>query len=391
MAARSGFKRDEVEIFIDLGRSGGSGKERLRAEYQRLLAEIESGTVTHLYALSVTRLGRSVIELKRVAELCKEKGVRLEFQKEGLQDPTTPTGQLFFTLLAAFAEFERLLAVERAKDNHATRKARGEPAPGPKNYEDTDGNHAADLKRFFEETRSINATAKAMNEAGFKSWRGKNWTPTSIRNVLTRTVPDLLPVRPQRGVKPSGSFITFRLVHCSCGRTMTAYTGKAPSRHIYLRCHSADLIPGHPRPFRAREDAVLDFLKAEVAHIDLHADEVAATEEQQQRLGVLQARRDRWIEMYGAGDIDRDTYRARIGEVNDRIADVSSDLRLRAIPDKAAILADWDTLAREAPATLSQTLRALFRWVELDAEMKPVRAEWTEPRWDARRPQVAAA
>jgi DNA invertase Pin-like site-specific DNA recombinase len=59
-----------------------------------------------------------------VSGLLQERGVDLVCLDQPI-DTTTPQGKLFFTILAAFAEFERDLIRERTRDGLAATTARG--------------------------------------------------------------------------------------------------------------------------------------------------------------------------------------------------------------------------------------------------------------------------
>lgn len=76
------------------------------------------------------RLGRSVGNLKQVADRLQDQGVGLVALSQGI-DTTTAGGRLFFHMLAAIAEFEHDLIVERTRDGLAAARARGRKG-GPK-------------------------------------------------------------------------------------------------------------------------------------------------------------------------------------------------------------------------------------------------------------------
>jgi DNA invertase Pin-like site-specific DNA recombinase len=70
------------------------------------------------------RLGRSVKNLKDLADELQARNIGLIALSQGI-DTTTPGGRLFFHMLAAIAEFEHDLIVERTKDGLAAARARG--------------------------------------------------------------------------------------------------------------------------------------------------------------------------------------------------------------------------------------------------------------------------
>lgn len=83
-----------------------------------------------LVVTKLDRLGRSVRNLKQVADDLQTRGVGLKALSQGI-DTTTPGGRLFFHMLAAIAEFEHDLIVERTMDGLAAARARGRKG-GPK-------------------------------------------------------------------------------------------------------------------------------------------------------------------------------------------------------------------------------------------------------------------
>ncbi|WP_394253552.1 recombinase family protein [Arthrobacter pityocampae] len=82
-----------------------------------------------LVVTKLDRLGRSVRNLKEVADGLQRRGIGLKALSQGI-DTTTPGGRLFFHMLAAIAEFEHDLIVERTKDGLAAARARGRTGGG---------------------------------------------------------------------------------------------------------------------------------------------------------------------------------------------------------------------------------------------------------------------
>lgn len=82
-----------------------------------------------LVVTKLDRLGRSVGNLKEIVEGLQRRGVALKALSQGI-DTTTPGGRLFFHMLAAIAEFEHDLIVERTQDGLAAARARGRTGGG---------------------------------------------------------------------------------------------------------------------------------------------------------------------------------------------------------------------------------------------------------------------
>lgn len=105
-----------------------SGTLARRAALDEALAYLRSGDT--LVITKLDRLGRSVRNLKALADELQGRGVGLRALSQGI-DTTTPGGRLFFHMLAAIAEFEHDLIVERTQDGLAAARARGRKG-GPK-------------------------------------------------------------------------------------------------------------------------------------------------------------------------------------------------------------------------------------------------------------------
>ena len=70
------------------------------------------------------RLGRSVKNLKEISDELQNREIGLKALSQGI-DTTTPGGRLFFHVVAAIAEFEHDLIVERTQDGLAVARVRG--------------------------------------------------------------------------------------------------------------------------------------------------------------------------------------------------------------------------------------------------------------------------
>lgn len=113
------MKRLEVDkVFEDKA----SGKSMARPGLEELLKYARSGD--EIYIESFSRLSRSTHELLKTVEDLTNRGIHLISQKENL-DTTTPTGRLMLTLMAAIAQFEREITLERQREGIAMAKKKG--------------------------------------------------------------------------------------------------------------------------------------------------------------------------------------------------------------------------------------------------------------------------
>ncbi|WP_430651018.1 recombinase family protein [Escherichia coli] len=76
---------------------------------------------------SMDRLARNLDDLRRLVQKLTQRGVRIEFLKEGLvfTGEDSPMANLMLSVMGAFAEFERALIRERQREGIALAKQRG--------------------------------------------------------------------------------------------------------------------------------------------------------------------------------------------------------------------------------------------------------------------------
>jgi DNA invertase Pin-like site-specific DNA recombinase len=102
-----------------------SGKDTNRPELELLLSFAREGDTVVIH--SMDRLARNLDDLRRLVRALTEKGVRIEFIKEGLSftGEDSPMSKLLLSVMGAFAEFERSLIRERQREGIALAKKRG--------------------------------------------------------------------------------------------------------------------------------------------------------------------------------------------------------------------------------------------------------------------------
>lgn len=119
----------QEDIYVDKV----SGLKEHRPALDKLLSLLQEGDT--VVVSSFDRLARSTKQLLELAERFNKEGVRLVSLKENL-DTSTPQGKLFFTISAAFAEFERSLIEERREEGTEIAKERGVKFGRPESSEE---------------------------------------------------------------------------------------------------------------------------------------------------------------------------------------------------------------------------------------------------------------
>jgi DNA invertase Pin-like site-specific DNA recombinase len=97
--------------FVDQGVSGTKEK---RPALDRLLREVKARRIDVVVVAAFDRFGRSVRHLVETLELFRHLGVEFISLREQI-DTGSPLGQAVFTIIAAIAQLERSLIVERVK------------------------------------------------------------------------------------------------------------------------------------------------------------------------------------------------------------------------------------------------------------------------------------
>ena len=106
-----------------------TGSRKDRPELEAMLKMLRPGDKVVVYKLD--RLGRSLKHLIEIVEQLHEKEVHFVSLHENI-DTSTPTGRLFFHFMAALAEFEREMIIERTNSGVAAARARGRVGGRPK-------------------------------------------------------------------------------------------------------------------------------------------------------------------------------------------------------------------------------------------------------------------
>lgn len=166
-----------------------------------------------LIGAKLDRLFRSASDALATVEALHKRGVKVILTDMG-SDPVTDGGaaKLFFTMLAAVAEFERWRTRERTADGRRGKAARGGHIGGdaPYGWTKVGAGRAATLVRneieqgviaqivgIYARTGSYNQTSIAMNADRVAAREGQ-WTRQTIKRIVARNV---IPIRsPHNGV-----------------------------------------------------------------------------------------------------------------------------------------------------------------------------------------------
>jgi putative DNA-invertase from lambdoid prophage Rac len=101
----------------------GSVPATQRPGFQRLLERMDEGDT--LVVTKLDRIGRDSIDVQQTVERFLQEGIRLVVLQLGNLDLTSSAGSLMVKMLAAVADFERDLIIERTQAGQARARAAG--------------------------------------------------------------------------------------------------------------------------------------------------------------------------------------------------------------------------------------------------------------------------
>jgi putative DNA-invertase from lambdoid prophage Rac len=110
----------------------GSVAARERPGFSRLMEKLEEGDV--LVVTKLDRLGRNAMDVRATVEALEEMGVKVHCLALGGMDLTSAAGKMTMGVIAAVAEFERDLLIERTHAGLARAKAEGKHMGRPSTF-----------------------------------------------------------------------------------------------------------------------------------------------------------------------------------------------------------------------------------------------------------------
>lgn len=123
----AGFNIDPKRIVSEC--ISGSTQASARPAFAKLLDRLEEGDV--LVVTKLDRLGRNAMDVRATVESLAQAGVRVHCLALGGVDLTSSAGKMTMQVLAAVAEFERDLLIERTQQGLTRAKAEGKHCGRP--------------------------------------------------------------------------------------------------------------------------------------------------------------------------------------------------------------------------------------------------------------------
>lgn len=200
---------DDFE-FMQYEDKGLSGYYSDRPDFQRMLRDVQDGKIRAIVCYKLDRVGRKTADLIRLMDFLEMYHVDLLICSNGIN---TATGlyKIFIQLFAVIAEFERDTLTERIVDNVmelakdgrwlggntpmgftvrrvTTGSGKGKSAYSYLESLPEEKRMVQRLYEIFRTTRSIQTTAKQLNEEGFRTPAGAAFNASTTKLVLKNPI-----------------------------------------------------------------------------------------------------------------------------------------------------------------------------------------------------------
>lgn len=370
-----------------------SGKSVMgHPETSRMLTDLRSGAIGALVFSKLARLARNTKELLEFSDIFRACGADMISLAESI-DTSTPAGRLFYTMIAALAEWEREEIAARVRASVPIRAKLGKPTAGapPFGYRREAGKLVVDeqeapvvrlIYELFDEHKRLKGVARILTQRGYRTRAGRNFSDTTLERLILnptnkgqnrvnytrrsdttkgtvlkpesewvwRECPAIVPADiwdrcnaelegRRAGARPPSKktvHLFAGYAHCACGEKM--YVRNKSTKYVCEACRNKIPIDDLEAVFRFR---LRDFILSpeEMRAHRAAGDEALREKEHLIEAGIaelksLQADEDRLFDLYAAGQVPKMDFGKRHAPISERRAQIEAELpRLQAERD----------------------------------------------------------
>lgn len=186
-----------IEDYVIFEDAGYSGKNTDRPEFQNMMRRIRAGEFTHLLCWKIDRISRNLLDFASMYQELKDLGVTFVSKNEQF-DTSTAIGEAMLKIILVFAELERNMTSERVTATMLSRAQNGLWNGGrvPYGYDYDKDSKSFSINQeeaklvhkiydLYSEHRSLVMVSRTLNEDGYSSRAGNDWSPVSTFIILT--------------------------------------------------------------------------------------------------------------------------------------------------------------------------------------------------------------
>ena len=186
-----------IQDFVIFEDPGYSAKNTDRPDYQKMMDRLRTGEFSHLLVWKIDRISRNLLDFANMYQELKNLGVTFVSKNEQF-DTSSAIGEAMLKIILIFAELERNITSERVTAVMLSRAENGQWNGGriPYGYDFDKKEKVFSLNPIenkiynlildlYEQYQSVLYVTRYLNDQGFRTRSGKEWTTTAVYKILT--------------------------------------------------------------------------------------------------------------------------------------------------------------------------------------------------------------